>query len=208
MYKKLKNKLKASIHEAKLQYLHSLLEKSKSDPHIFHDLWCGVNDIIGRRTSPPSAANADLSPDLLNNFFSTVAISDRHQPATCSTPPSCTKPHFILHQSLLRLHKHLNIRKSTGPDGLSSFFLKEVAVEIAEPLTKLYNISLQSGCIPLEWKHCNVTSVHKSGPQQDPSNFRPILVVPVIAKTMEKIFANQLNCFLPLSGCISTREIY
>ena len=97
VYKKLKNKLKSSIHEAKLQYLRLLLEKSKSDPH---DLWSGVNDIIERCKSPTSAKNADLSPDLLNNFFSTVAISDKHQPATYYTPPSYTKScdsSFILH---------------------------------------------------------------------------------------------------------------
>jgi len=39
----------------------------------------------------------------------------------------------------------------------------------------------------------NVTAVYKSGPQQDPSNFRPISVVPIIAKTLEKIVANQLS---------------
>ena len=57
--------------------------------------------------------------------------------------------------------QHLNIQKSSGPDGRR--FLKEVASEIAEPLTKLYNISLQNGTIPLEWKQCNVTAVHKAG---------------------------------------------
>jgi len=145
VYKKLKNKLKASIHEAKLQYLHSLLEKSKSDLRIFHDLLSGVNDIIGRRKSPPSAANANLSSDLLNNFFSTVAISDEHQPTTHYISPSCTKQsgssfHFtsISTQTLLQ---HLNIRKSIGLDGLSGHFLNNVMVEVAEPLTKFYNTS-------------------------------------------------------------------
>ena len=197
VYKKLKNKLKVSINEAKLRYLHSLLDKSKSDPHIFHDLWSSVNDIIGRRKSPASVANADLSPGSLNNFINSVAVSDEHQPATQYTP-SCNKPsdasfHFtsISPQDTQNLLQHINIRKLTGPVGLSGCFLKEVAVEIAEPLTKLYNTTLQNGCIPQEWKQCNVTPVHKSGPQQDPSNYRPISVVPVIAKTLERLL--QIN---------------
>jgi len=57
--------LKSFIHEAKLQYPRSLLEKSKSDPHVFYDLWSGVDDIIGRSKSKEGAANVDLSPDLL-----------------------------------------------------------------------------------------------------------------------------------------------
>jgi len=55
VYKKLKNKLKSSVHEAKLHYLQSLLEKSKCDPHSFHDLWLDVNNIIGRRKSSVGA---------------------------------------------------------------------------------------------------------------------------------------------------------
>ena len=43
VYKKLKNKLKVSVHEVKLWYLYSLLDKSKSDPHIFHDFEDGPN---------------------------------------------------------------------------------------------------------------------------------------------------------------------
>ena len=62
---------------------------------------------------------------------------------------------------------------------------REVASEFAEPLTKLYNISIKSGCIPLEWKQCNFTAVHKAGPQDDPSNYHPILFqYSVIAKTL------------------------
>jgi len=48
--------------------------------------------------------------------------------------------------------------ESIGLDGWSSRFLREVASEIAEPLTKLYNISLQSSSIPLELKQCKVIS--------------------------------------------------
>ena len=31
--------------------------------------------------------------------------------------------------------QHLDVRKSTGPDGISARLLREVALEIAEPLT-------------------------------------------------------------------------
>ena len=58
--------------------------------------------------------------------------------------------------------QHLDVRKYTGPDGLSAHFLREVAGVIAEPLTKLYNASLQSASIPSDWKQSNVTAVHKS----------------------------------------------
>ena len=54
-------------------------------------------------------------------------------------------------------------------------------------------VNLQSDCIPLEWKQCKVTTVHKAGPQNDPSNYCPISVVSIITKTVEKIVASQLD---------------
>ena len=38
----------------------------------------------------------------------------------------------------------LDVSKSTGPDGLSAYYLKEIAVEIVVPLTYLYNKSVQT----------------------------------------------------------------
>ena len=63
--------------------------------------------------------------------------------------------------------QHLDTQKSTSPDEISAGFLKEVATEIAEPLTCLYNFSLQSGSIPRDWKQSNVTTVASTK-----SNFR------------------------------------
>ena len=97
--------------------------------------------------------------------------------------------------SVLSHLQSLDPKKSTGPDGLSARFLKEIAVEIASPLTQLYNISLLTGAFPSDWKHSHITPVHKDGPFDDPSNF-PISVVPVLAKILEKIVSIQLSSYL------------
>ena len=96
---------------------------------------------------------------------------------------------------VLSLLKKLDVRKSVGPESLSAHFLKEVAEPIAAPLTKLYNKSLESGIVPNQWKCSNVTPVHKGGSCGNPGNFRPISVVPVVAKIFEKIVASQLNSY-------------
>ena len=41
-----------------------------------------------------------------------------------------------------------------------------------------------------------MTPVHKGGDVKDPSNYRPIFVVPVVAKILEKLISNQLNSYL------------
>ena len=103
---------------------------------------------------------------------------------------------MILEPVVLSLLSYLDSRKFVGPDGLSARFLKEVAEQIVNPLTKIYNKSLESGAVPQSWKCSNVTPAHKGGPCNDPVNFRPISVVSIAAKHMEKIVSNQLHFFL------------
>ena len=89
---------------------------------------------------------------------------------------------------------HLRTLKSTGQDGLSASFLRKVAVEIAVPLTHLFNLSLQQGIVLREWKQSYITPIHKGGPVGDLSNYRPISVVCVVAR--EKIVSTQLSSYL------------
>jgi len=75
-------------------------------------------------------------------------------------------------------------------------FLKEISNEIAEPLTVLCIESLQAGVIPLEWKKSHITPVHKGGSTDDATNYRPIAVVSVVVKVLEKIVATELFAYL------------
>jgi len=58
-----------------------------------------------------------------------------------------------------------------------------------ESLTPLYIESLRAGAIPLEYKKSHITPVHKDGPTDDATNYRPIAVVSVVVKVLEKIVA-------------------
>ena len=88
-----------------------------------------------------------------------------------------------------------------GPDGISAQFLKEVASKIAQPLAIIYNKSLDAGVIPSARKKSNVTPIHKSGSFDNPSNYRPISVVPIVAKLLEKVVSSQLSAHLE-SHCL------
>jgi len=85
---------------------------------------------------------------------------------------------------------------------ISCLHAHEVAIVIAEPLTKLYNESLCSGIVPTEWKQSHITPVYKGGATDNPSNYRPIVVVSVVAKILEKIVATQLSNHLVSNNII------
>ena len=71
---------------------------------------------------------------------------------------------------------------------LSAHFLKEMSNEIVQTLIVLYNEELlQTSVIPLEWKRFHITPVHKGGSMDDATNYRPIAVISVVVKFLEKL---------------------
>ena len=52
--------------------------------------------------------------------------------------------------------------------------LRELAEEIAELLSIIYQCSLLTGEVPEDWRLANVTSIYKKGRKEDPGNNRPV----------------------------------
>ena len=96
--------------------------------------------------------------------------------------------------------------KSSGNDDISTRMLKETAFSITPAVTQLFNISLQLGEIPDEWKIARVSPIPKSSDKSDksdPGNYRPISLLSVLSKLLEKhvrnLLVNHLEEFHPLS---------
>ena len=58
------------------------------------------------------------------------------------------------------------------------------------------NRSIDDGSIPSEWKHALVTPIHKSGQKSDPANYRPISVLSVFMKIMERAIHKSIYTYL------------
>jgi hypothetical protein len=100
---------------------------------------------------------------------------------------------LILTESEVRVAlTKLNPNKAPGPDGIPTKVLKDFATELAPHLTRLYNTSLSTGKLPLEWKEANIVVIHKKGKKTDPSNYRPISLLPVCSKVLERCIYNNI----------------
>ena len=53
--------------------------------------------------------------------------------------------------------------KSPGVDGISPKILKETVEQISKPLAHVFNMPLQEGIVPLEWKEANIIPLFKKG---------------------------------------------
>ena len=72
-------------------------------------------------------------------------------------------------------------------DKISARLLKATAPQISDSLCYVINLSMKSGAVPKEWKHVRVIPLYKDGKCDEASKYRPISVLPIISKIMERI---------------------
>ena len=80
----------------------------------------------------------------------------------------------------------LNVNKACGHDTIPARLIRDAADFIARPLSHIFNLSLLTGKVPNSLKVAKVTPIYKKGDKENPGNYRPISVLPLFAKVLEK----------------------
>ena len=150
-----------------------------SKANFLSDFFCRC---FNSSTPPLSNANIPLSP------ISSICPPD----LLCS-------PTDIQH-----LISQLPSRTSSGPDGISATMLKNTALSISEPFTMIFNSSIMSGTFPDEWKTSNIVPIPKKSSPFSPSDFRPISLLPLTNKILERHLFNWLQRFCDANNILSS----
>ena len=83
---------------------------------------------------------------------------------------------------------------------------KEAATVIAGPLTYIFNLLLEQTTVPIEWKRARITPIYKEGDTSDPSNYRPIAILPVCMKMFERAVHDQLYSHMTNNALFSMNQ--
>ena len=86
--------------------------------------------------------------------------------------------------------------RSPGVDGIAPKILKETVEQMCTPLAHVFNLSLQEGIVPLEWKEANIIPLFKKGSRNKSVNYRPVSLTSVICKVLETIIRDHMMDFL------------
>ena len=100
----------------------------------------------------------------------------------------------------------LNVFKSSGPDMLHPRVLKEVREVIALPLKIIFEESLISGVLPLDWRSGNISPIFKKGSKTRVENYRPISLTCVVCKILESIIRDKLVKHMKDNNLFSVRQ--
>ena len=79
---------------------------------------------------------------------------------------------FVTPETIAKTIKKMKDNKSPGVDGIPPKLLKEIVEQISTPLGKLFNLSLEEGIVPSEWKEANITPLFKKGSRNKPEKYR------------------------------------
>lgn len=186
--------------------------KRLSDDQDPKDMWKTLNEIIPKK--PKSTGTSEnLTANNFNKFFTSIA-SELCRHFVGSSMPKVLTPRtdqdFILKEvntDFVRQElQKFKSSKATGIDQIPARLLKDAAPEIAKPIAYLVNLTISSGVIPLEWKEAKVTPIFKSGKKDDVNNYRPISVLPLVSKIMERAVQKQLVSFLTENNVLSINQ--
>ena len=137
--------------------------------------------------------------------FPDVSLSDRPEDnANVSGPGFSFQP--VTEDFVIDAIKRLKPNKATGLDKISARLLKDSGQIIAPTLTSLFNRSLQTETFPSIWKKARVVPLHKKGDKQDPSNYRPISILPTLSKILERAVHTQFYGCLTENNLVSTKQ--
>ena len=82
--------------------------------------------------------------------------------------------------------------KPTGGDDISTRVIKLAGPYITDWIVRICNCSIKTGRFPDTWKVARVTPMHKKDSRDDISNYRPISILPIASKILEKHVSSHL----------------
>lgn len=114
-----------------------------------------------------------------------------------------TWTNFFVQQVVIQ---SIKIYKASALDKLPSRLVKDAFMTLCRKLQFLFNLSLSTGIFPSDWKKANVILIPKDSDKSNPTNYRPISLLPLPGKLLEKIIHGKLLDFWTAENLITSRQ--
>ena len=151
---------------------------------------CGIAPLKkGTKLISDSKGKANLLIQQFKSVF--TQTTDTALPSTKIQCKNKIKPIIIMQEGLEKLLSKVNPSKSSGPDNIPNtnriLRVKECAVQLAPILQKIFQVAIDTGDLPKDWRDANISSIFKKGDKHLPENYRPVSLTSVPCKLLEHI---------------------
>ena len=151
----------------------------KTNAEIFKDFYSNLaKNLVKKLPTPPNK----YGKTAVNNYYKKLNLRGKNFSFAPVAPAT-----------ILKLLKQLNPAKSAGIDNLTGKFLKEGAPVLASPITDLVNLSISLSLFPDDCKIAKLKPLHKKEAKTKPKNYRPISLLPLLSKIIERIIHNRFG---------------
>ena len=206
-YKSYRNTLTKLLRHAERKHYHDLLEEHKSD---LKASWKSLKTVINKgtkgklpklfRDGEKEATNPKDIADRFNKLFTNIGPT-----LAKSIPKSSSLPLKYLNEKIKEsvlfspvleneVKNILMLLKNSaaGWDGFDAQIIKQIKDFIISPFTHICNLSITTGVFPRQMKIANIVPIYKSGDNTLFNNYRPVSVLPLFSKILERIVYNRL----------------
>ena len=219
-YRSFCNILDSVIRKAKKEYFNRSFKMFEKDPR---NTWKLLRNLFSSKSKSsidhimdgnvPITGNSNIS-NTFNNYFSNIASNLDSQIPSCNfsplsfLPSSLNQSMFLSPVSISEVKaviSNIKITKS-GTENIPSFLVK-LSSEILSPIiTELINHSFSNGVFPNCLKIAHIIPIHKNGDVNQLNNYRPIAILPLLSKIIEKTFAARLLNFAQKNNLLSSDQ--
>ena len=217
-YNEVKKRYEKLIILKKKTYYQSLIHAYNSD---MRSTWGVINGLLGKtkKREQISTINIDgvacddtlVIANEFNNFFSDIPkklheklpkMNNKNRIEKCLSFLKTKKIENVFsfdpttYEEVYDIIRLLRNKSSTGLDNVSPKLLKYFPRKIILCFVHIFNLSMKDGKFVESFKCAKIVPIHKAKSRQDMSNFRPISLLPVASKILEKIVHRRLYDFL------------
>ena len=224
---------KFKLHRNKINHLLKVSKKIYYNNYFYANMtdskkvWKGIRQHVNLKSRSGSTPTKLLVKDVeindpksmadaFKNFFANIGSNlTKKIPSVNKSPLQyLTVPHkdsfFLFPTSTAEVENEitgLNANKSTEPYSLPVDILKATKHVISAPLEIIFNASFSTGIVPDLFKIATVTPVFKKGGQTSLNNYRPISVLSIFNKLLEKLMQKRILQFLEKKKVINASSL-
>ena len=213
-YAKIRNTVNSQTEAAEIKYYQELMNEEKKS---MRNLWDVAGAIINPQKMKKSShikslkhkgetiTNSGKMADIFNKYFSSIGkdlaekikvknnahkkyLKNRLQPSIELTE--------VTSEEILKILNSLKTNKAAGDDGIRPGMLKKCATTLMDPLTHIMNLSFKKGIVPDCLKLAKVMPVYKKEDKTVTGNYRPVALLSILDKIMEKLMYSRIIKFL------------